>query len=308
MNRWLLSAVLLLCALPVAEARLFGRVDLMIRRGKYRVAVQNISQQLTESPDDPELFALLGVAFARVGFPVDALVAFQLSLGSEYYEDQGLEAHADALRAIGKGEEAARLRLERLMGDNVSQVRALQILIGAADDLREAGDLDGTLEMLSRAEALYPRSATVFAVRAELYLDIGDIDAADAALRMGKWAGDSSRISTTEARMLLILGDTTAAHAVLEDARKYQRPTPVLASLRAEVLRQSGDPHAAADLLERNQWKNLESAGLIQARLKAYTDMGDAASVRYWAHLARSRYAENPQVRDGLNYLAASGL
>ncbi len=185
--------------------------------------------------------------------------------------------------------------------------RELKVLIGAMDDLREAGDFDGALAIADRAEALFPRSPMAMAAVADVYLDIGDLDAADAAIWAMRQLGDTTRGAAVLARRAIIDGDLTEADAILEDSRRFRNPTARLASLRAEVLRLGGDPHSAADLLERNRWRALETPELIQVRLKVYTDMEDTSELAYWRALAESRYSANSAVRDGLTYLEDAG-
>jgi Flp pilus assembly protein TadD len=307
MKRGFLTVSLVLLSLPVAGAQGLGSLEMLIQRGQYRLATQAVFKRLAESPDDVELHAILGVAWSKNDFYTDALGAFALCSGSIYYEDRGIEAHADALRAVGQGEAAAALRLERLLDADLNEGRELKVLIGAMDDLREAGDFDGALAIADRAEALFPRSPMAMAAVADVYLDIGDLDAADAAIWAMRQLGDTTRGAAVLARRAIIDGDLTEADAILEDSRRFRNPTARLASLRAEVLRLGGDPHSAADLLERNRWRALETPELIQVRLKVYTDMEDTSELAYWRALAESRYSANSAVRDGLTYLEDAG-
>ena len=79
-------------------------------------------------------------------------------------------------------------------------------------------------------------------------------------------------------------------------------------AVRAEVLRLKGDPHSAAEVLERTRWQAIESPELIQVRLKVYADLEDTASAAVWEQMARIRYGENHLVQDGLSYLESSRL
>ncbi|MFT5680620.1 MAG: tetratricopeptide (TPR) repeat protein [Myxococcota bacterium] len=305
MKRWFIPLGLLL-SLPIARAQGFGSLGMLIQRGQFRLAAQNANKQLEATPDSVELHAILGVAWSKNDFHADALGAFLLCVGATYYEDQGIEAHADGLRAIGRGREAAALRLERLLGPSLSIGRELRVLLGAQGDLREIGDFDGAMEIADRAEALFPRSPMVFAAIADIHLDMGDLDSADEAIWMMEQFGETSRGSVVRARRAIADGDFTEADTILEEARKFRTPTVRIGALRAEVLRLSGDPHAAADLLERNRWRALESSELIQTRLKVYTDMGDTVSADYWAKLAADRYGDNLNIQDGLSYYTAA--
>jgi len=301
MTRWLLAAVLIGLA-GIAQAQGLGAVEAFLRRGQYRLAAQNITRQLEKSPDDIELSAMLGVAWSKMGFSVDALVMFQLCPGASYYEARGLDAHADALRALGRGEAAASLRIQRLLTSDLSEVQQLLILLWAADDLRAAGDYRGALEQVYRAEALFPRSPMVSAVLADIWMDAGDLEQADAALWANTLHGQTSRGASVRARRAMLDEDFAEASEILEAARMFRNPTPRLASLRAEVLRLQGDPHAAADILERNRWRSMEIPELITARLRVYADLEDAASAENWVALAEQHYGANLEVTAALMY------
>ena len=307
MKRWFLPTVLLLF-LPVAHAQMFGALEMFIIRGQYRLATQAANKKLSEDPDNVELHAIIGVAWAKNSFFADALGAFSLCPGSVYYENQGIEAHADALRSVGRGEEAVVLRLQRLLDPSLNEGRTMKVLLGAVDDLREVGDLAGAMAFAEQAEALFPRSPMAHAVMADIYLDAGDLDAADQAIWAMSRMGGTSRGAAVQARRALLDGDYTEADAVLESARQFRTPTVRLAALRAEVLRQGGDPHTAAELLERNRWRALEAPELLQVRLMVYADMEDTESAAYWKHIAITRYNDNSLVQSGLAYLEAAEL
>jgi hypothetical protein len=304
MMHWLIS----MGVLGTAHAERLPHVEMLIRRGQYRLAVTAANALIDEQPDNADLYASLGIAWAKNSFYADALGAFSLSMGSSYYEVQGLEAHADALRAVGQGEAAAALRLEFRVNASASNGRLLRILLGAADDLRSVGDISGAAALLDEAESIFPRSPMLHAVRADLLMDTGELDAVDITLAHMKEMGETSRGAAVLARRALLAEDYAEADAALENARKFRTPTHRLASLRAEVLRLEGDPHSAAEVLERNRWQAIEAPELIQVRLKVYADLEDTTSAAYWEHMARSRYGENHLVQDGLSYLESSRL
>ena len=301
MTRWLL-VIGLMGLTGIVQAQGVGSVGMFIRRGQYRLAVQNINHQLEKTPDNIELFAMLGTAWSKMGHSTDALVMFQLCPGSVYYEDQGLDAHADALRSLGEGEAAASLRLQRLLTSGLDEGRQLRILLWAADDLRAAGDYSSALEVAYRAEALFPRSPMVFAILADIWMDAGDLDKADAAIWATSLHGATSRGASVRARRAILDEDFTEASEILEAARIFRNPTSRLASLRAEVMRLQGDPHAAADILERNRWRMMEQPELIAARLRVYADLEAPALAESWVVLAEQHYGSNPEISAALAY------
>ena len=81
---------------------------------RWYMAMKPLNEALAKNPDDLESRSMLAVLRARMGWFSEAMNEFGLSWGSDYYERQGLGAHADTLRAMGQYEEAAALRLDRL--------------------------------------------------------------------------------------------------------------------------------------------------------------------------------------------------
>jgi len=281
-------------------------VSMYIRRGQYRMAVQNIFRRLEGSPDDPELYSMLGLAWSRSGYMADAVGAFQLCGGGEHYEDEGLEAHANALRELGDPEAASELRRQKLLDPNLSEGRMVRVYIGLVDDARAAGDLDGALHWVEEAEAVYPRAPIVQAAVADIMMDIGDYEAADVALWESAQLGATRRGIISQARRSLSLGNYLSAETYLEDARALNSPNNALAALRAEVQRLQGFPEDAAEILNRSRWELTEDPMILAIRIRVAVDLGDIEAAKVEADRARAIYSENKDVQYSLEYLAAA--
>ena len=91
--------------------------------------MQQARQELRARPDDIELMAALAVAESRSGYFADAAGSFALCEGAQLYEDLGLEAHANVLRALGDGGQAAALRLQRQLSPLVRPLKRLRELL-----------------------------------------------------------------------------------------------------------------------------------------------------------------------------------
>ncbi len=303
MRRGWLTALLVGGGLLIgsAWARSSDGVEMMIRRGQYRVATQNANRALQASPDDVELHAAIGIAWSKAGYFADAAGAFKLCAGSTLYEDKGLEAHADQIRAMGDGQGAAALRLQRLLDAEISDFHAMKVWMGVVDDLRMDGDLVGAEDAAYQALSLFPRSPMALAMLADVYMDAGELDEADAALWMAAQQGDTARGFITQARRELIDKDYAAAEAVLESARKLRTPTLRLAVMRAEVKRQQGNAHGALEILERARWQLTEHPEMLAVRIMTLTDLGypDAAE---FAARAQLIYPNNPLIEEAIAY------
>ena len=260
------------------DAGLAG-MEMLLQTGRARVVIQQASAALEADPDSPEWHALLGIAWSRSGYFADALGAFALSGGSVAYEDLGIEAHAAALRACVGGEAAARLRQERLLSP-LSENIEHRIWMNAADDLREVGELDAAEALALQGYAAFPTSSVMLSLLADLALDRGALDEADFYLWRGvQGGGGGARLDAVLIRRALVDGDVQEALARSQPLR-VQTANPRLAALRAEALRQSGDPVAALEVLERTRWRLTEEPELLAVRLQVLLDLGEDAEAR----------------------------
>lgn len=300
------SRPLLVLGLILCGSGAWAAPDLsgLVRRGQYRLAVNKALALLARDPDDADLYAVLGVSWSKAGYFPDAAGAFPLSLGSAYYEDQGIEAEADQLRAMGRGREAAALRVQRLLDPSLNLGREVRVWLGMVDDLRAAGDLNGALDVVAMCLAIYPASPMVHATVADVHLDAGDREEADTELILADSLGATMRGHVVHARTALLDGDLDQAALWLDDARMFQNRTRRLAALRAEVLRRQGDPAGAEELLEQPNWVRSEDPEIVAVRILVHTDLGDRAGAEDWARLGREVYADNPEVSAALAYMA----
>lgn len=257
-------------------------------RGQNLMAAGAIKAALLEDPDNCSLHAQLGILHARRGMFADALASLELCPGGATYEDKAIPAHANTLRAFGRGDEAADLRLSQLLGEPDEDV-VLRILLEAAADEQAAGRYDAAYDLCWRALAMHPRGSAVHAQLAELHWALGDAEQAEYHAWVANLSG-KPRLSAVlmEARFHLADGDLEAADAALERARRMQPKHLDAALLRAQVRVLQGDPDQAVAMLSREAWENNEHPALLLARAAAL----DAAGRSGEAATVRARHAE----------------
>ena len=263
--------------LPKAPADGLFAVLRTMRQGFNRMAMAEARGLLAERPDDEEVHALLGIVLAREGHFNDALPEFIFGLGSEQYEKDGLYEHANALRFLGRGREAAALRLSRLVTEE-GEDGDLRIYTEAARDLRYAGDLDGAKALLDDVMALYPGAVLPIALYGDLLLDEGDVDGAYFHLFLAnRVTKNSPQVQILRVRLMLAEGETDDAMVLLNKLRRSYHRNEEIAGLRAEALLQAGDPDTALAYLSLKRWARRGDPQILARRLRALHAIGEHA-------------------------------
>jgi len=263
---------------------------------RWYMAMKPLNEALAKNPDDLESRSMLAVLRARMGWFSEAVNEFGLSWGSDYYEREGLGAHADTLRAIGQYEEAAALRLDRLwvIQDEGEEVVSL---LGASEDLRLGGDSWGAIDLAERAMALRPRSPVVYAVLAQAYLELGDLDEAAYYLWTSERVGGSAVRGPIAASELAIRqGDPQAAEQAIEEHRRQRISSWQFAVQISEARRLQGNPAEALWMLDLPQWEQQDHRPeLIIAELTLHVDLGNKAEAMELCRTLRTEYPGNHQ-------------
>ncbi len=191
-------------------------------RGANVMAAAEIKRALREDPDNCTLHARLGVLHARRGMYPDALASLEICPGGTEYEASAIAGHANTLRAFGRGDEAAELRMALLLTEGRDDLE-VRILLEAATDLKAYGDLEGALDMCWRAVGLQPNGSAIHAQIAEVHWAAGDRDAAEFHTWLATRTGQP-RLGAVlmQARFELADGDLIAVAETLERARRMQ--------------------------------------------------------------------------------------
>jgi tetratricopeptide (TPR) repeat protein len=321
MSAWTLRLLLLLAAAPAsaqqarrgrpaptgqAAAPAWVELAQLVRKSQYRQVVRRATALLEQDPDDVEVHAVLGVAWARAGYLADAVGAFALCGGSAYYEDQGLAAHADALAALGEPERAAALREQRLLDADLDEAREVRLLLNMADDHRLAGRPDRALDDAERALAVWPNAPATWAVMADAWLDLGQIAQAEEALWQSERMGATTRGALVAARLAVWQGDWKEALEQVDAAHDFRIGSVRPAALKAEVLRRMGDLDGALEVVERTNWRLTEDPEMLAARIRVRADRKEWAEADATAERAAALYPRHPEVQGALAHLRAA--
>ncbi len=269
-----------------------------IRMKQYRLANIAIRDELDAIPDDADLHALHGLVLSHLGQYVDAASAFQFGLGSRYYERDGLEAHAETLRALGEGARAAELRRQRRLYEGTSDGRDLGLLLGMVDDYRSVGDLAAAEEAAWQALAVYPRSSAAHAFKADLALDRGEFADAEFHLWLAGLSGPPMvRSMLVEARLELALGNLQGATRCIDSALDKNPRNIQVRAWRVELLRQEGRLDEALALLSMKRYALQEYPQMLALEAMTCWDLGQRAEALELLARAEALYSAHADVR-----------
>jgi predicted Zn-dependent protease len=248
-------------ALPIAIALLSfpARGDLpatamrAMRMQQWRQAAVALREARELDPADAEVAARLGAAYTQMGHYADALSPFEDAQGTVYYENNGIGAHATALRELGRHAGAAELRRGQWMGAETDS-KQLVVLLEAADDRMAAGDSPGAIDLTWQALSINPDSPMGLAWMADIHAQRGEADEAGFYLWLNELQGAGmARGDVARARIALADDAPLEALDAVLSARNQRRRNADFALLQAEIYRHMGWLHDARDLLDRQQ-------------------------------------------------------
>ncbi len=244
-----------------------------MRRGAWRAAHRRFEAELAANPDDLMTQGQLASAYARGGRYADAVVLFDMAPFGSWYEDKGLLDHAHALRVLGRGEEAAELRLSTRVTQ--SDREGMITLLSAVDDYLEAGRPELAEELAQEAVGAFPSSPATHAWLASAHAGLGRWDDAEAELWLADLLGPpSARSLTLGAELAMARGDLEEAGALLEDAVVLRPDSRVIMSLRAEVERRDGNCPAALNLIGKARFGFQEEPQAMAVEARCLAEMG----------------------------------
>ncbi len=279
-----------------------------LRLGQVRLAHRELLRALVKEGDDPDIIAIFGATLARAGFSGDAVATFDFALGSDWYEQQGLGDHADALRELGRGSEAAQLRLGVLMRGERSATVDAQVMMEIAEDHLSVGDLDEALLLAERAIAWGPASPLPYCALGRVLRARGDTEGAWEALQLADRAADRkvAALELLRARLLLDEGLYEEAIAALESLPRGRNDNLQVWALRAEISLQEGLPEDALQVLEHERLGFQASPILAELRARALIGLGRAPEARAVAAEALRSAPLRPSLRAIVDALDAT--
>ena len=282
----MLYVLLFLKAIQASPAENF------LKMGTPRLARQIAEKQLQKAPDQVKAHTMMGISQARLGLYSDALASFELSLGDESNIHR-YEFHADCLRALGRGGEAAALRSLLLYDPRIPLSAQVRIRSGVIDDHRSVGSFDLAFDAATELLSKHPNATLAYLMLAELWMDMGEFEEAEFYLWRASWKEYPLRGLQVEARWMLLQGYDEAALIQFRRAFQSVNSNSGLAYY-AEALRRVEGAEAARQLLERGKFIQNESPAVLQVRLSVYEELGLEAELSSLLERVQSLYPEHP--------------
>lgn len=260
-----------------------------LQQGQLARAWRFADNHLQRQPRGRAGHAVMGGVESRMGWAVEAVDAFDAGVGARWYGAVGRSLHANALRAVGRGREAADLRRD----DQRDERKAVQLRtwVAMVDDLRAAGDPAGAERVLAGGMAAFPRSSVLMSVGADLALDAGDIAGAEAWLALiHHYVGPVRRTRHVNLRIAVMEGnhervDTVSAALLRAEPGDAQ----ALAGL-AHSLVDRGEPQEAWAVLQGIEARRRGDASLLTAEARALAALGQREDARTLIAFVRDRH------------------
>jgi tetratricopeptide (TPR) repeat protein len=237
------------------------------------------------------------VCRAHKGHFPDAEGDFLLSEGSAYYEQSAISWHAETLRALGYGREAAALRLSQVAAGEGS-ASELITYVYASEDLLSAGDVEGALDVTERALSMHPRSGVAMTAYAEALTAAGRLDEAGSWLWLAALRNDLAlRDTLAQARYAIASGDLPYAEELVDGDRRHMMRNWQMATLLADIYVAQERPEEALVVLDRAQWRNSERPEFLRVDILAGLAAGDLELARESCERAASYYPNNLRIQ-----------
>ena len=151
------------------------------------------------------------------------------------------EKHAASLRNIGRGDQAAELRLDKLLTPTappISGEEQATIWLNIGRDYRSVGHFDAAWEAAQMGLSSAPEMTSLRILLAEVALDLGQLDLAEANLAGLPPSGPRYRVA--QARLLSAQGRPDLALQDLLLLSERNRERPEVQALRTQLLLQQG--------------------------------------------------------------------
>jgi tetratricopeptide (TPR) repeat protein len=262
------------------------------RTGQPGILVDDLRKKLAEDPDHLDNNALLANSLTRMGLFSEARELFKSSRGSSYYEEDGLAAEADTLRAFGHPMEALQLRLQRRIMIQNEYAESL-LLLKAADDARAARDFALAEDLIDESMGIHPNSAEAWGALVDLYVDLGRLDDAEFALWRGRQIPSTSlRIPLAEARLNLVMGEPLAALLVLQRVYQSNRYQYDMSVLRMIAKWKLGDRDDALSIARQKRFVNRQYPEMMALRALIAAEAGEMDDVRAVLDRAHNLFPE----------------
>jgi len=264
---------------PVPDHGIPNRILQQVRSGRSGKAASWVEAELKKRPDDLNLLAVLAIIHTANNEHDQAAALYDRVDGSAFYTQTASRFHADTLHELGEGARAAAIRTQRLHRTDYNHPQVQYENIARVHDLREAGLWLDALDICNEAIAFAPHQAALYAARAEIHIDVGDLDAAAFDLLLAEERG-SARTGTAQttiakSRWLLETGQPNSAVDILTPLRQSNFRHERFAAALGEAMLASHQSDAAAVVLRQVRFRRRDSAHLQSVRARLLLATGD---------------------------------
>ena len=263
-----------------------------IRRRNSAFLFKSADALYEADPSNPDVHSMRATAYALEGWPLDALVEFELASGGDFYEKHAMHFHAEALRDLGRMQEAAALRRAWRVVDQPNRFADIALEIHIVEDLRLAGAWDEGLDAVDVMLATAPGNVLVHSYAAHFYYGMGDVDEAMFQLFLG------SRQTENNHRYQQVLAEMSFDEGLLDDTsallKRALRQHPRYPPLRALQLRAWCDGGLTEHALEQARFPRLAAhafPGLLAAEARCLVQSGDRAGAQVLVEDLRFLYS-----------------
>lgn len=242
--------------------------------GQYERVAQSMRHALLTKPDGVVAYARLGEALSLGGHYSASLEPFRDGAGTTYYELRAIAAHADALRGLGRCDEAAELRASAA---EEHPTLAPSLRVGIIDDRVACGDYAAAeVAAWSALAALEPgeTGASAHAALADVYAAEGRAEDAEYELLFARWLDPTPwRVRLAEARYRASLRDWTGVNQLLPELERERPRTPEVFVVRAQWQTATGRVFEVFTDCQSPEWVEHEDARVRRVCEEAATRM-----------------------------------
>ena len=247
--------------------------DQFAQRGMFVYAIQQVDTVLSKGKGGEDAYALRGLLMGVRGRYTDAKNDFEYGMASDRLWHKEGEALANVERITGDCA-AASYQYKALRQVGRLPINAhLRVYAAEIDSLRECNFLEQAWDIQSQMEAQFPNAVLTHASAADLYLDEGNLEAAQASLWLSSLYYRHTASLRVEARMALVeqrYQDASKRTRYIQTQRVSDREK----SLQFLALLLSNDPSAVIHQGDKFRWRFNENPILLYIRLIALERLG----------------------------------
>jgi len=234
------------CGSQARRGRHLDRAEDFFSRKQYEEAVIEYMNVLRLDPTNGVAIRGLGMAHAATG-NLRASIPFMLTAAELYPDDLSLQVSAGGIYLMAGQVERARVAADRILDADPASLTGYLLL---ADTARTEPEVAAALARLEPLTATFGAEAGYHAALAELHLRLGDVSAAEAALKEAlRINPDLARVHLALGQVHRMAGDPERAAAEFQKGADLAPDDPVVQVRFAQFKLQTGDREGARQVL-----------------------------------------------------------